>query len=189
MPATDAITAAHTQVQDALRAAGGKLQLGLAAENFWDGVFYERSQAGTIPRYDGGPAFLFEIHPEDLPVRFEDTLFQLHSRGLFPVMAHPERYRPFQDDLDKLAGVGRRCALVVDLGALAGYHGWGVGRVARRILKAGLAHAVASDVHTEGDVRAAAEGIAWIRKKLGDGMARRLLDENPRRILAGELPE
>jgi hypothetical protein len=31
--------------------------------------------------------------------------------------------------------------------------------------------------------------MAWIRKQLGDGALATMLDENPRRILAGELPE
>jgi hypothetical protein len=31
--------------------------------------------------------------------------------------------------------------------------------------------------------------MAWIRKKLGEAALTRLLDENPRRILAGELPD
>jgi hypothetical protein len=31
--------------------------------------------------------------------------------------------------------------------------------------------------------------MAWIRKQLGDGALTTMLDENPRRMLAGELPE
>jgi protein-tyrosine phosphatase len=167
------------------------LTLHLAAENFWDDVFFARSQGreAGFPRYDGGKAFLFEIHPEDVPVRLEDTLFQLSVRGFLPVMAHPERYRPLCADEDRLARLGQSTALVVDLGALAGYHGFRAGRTARRLVAEGIAHAAASDVHSPSDVRAAAEGISWIKKKLGPAAVTRLLDENPRRILAGELPD
>jgi hypothetical protein len=56
------------------------------------------------------------------------------------------------------------------------------------MLKNGIAHAAASDSHTPNDVRVAAEGIAWIRKKLGDDAVTRLLDHAPRRILAGQHP-
>jgi hypothetical protein len=44
-------------------------------------------------------------------------------------------------------------------------------------------------VHCADDAHAAARGIDWLHKKLGGGAVRRLLDENPRRILQGELPD
>jgi hypothetical protein len=39
-----------------------------------------------------------------------------------------------------------------------------------------------------GDVKLAAEGIAWIRKRCGERAVQRLLADAPRAILAGELP-
>jgi len=60
---------------------------------------------------------------------------------------------------------------------------------ARRLVTDGVAHAVASDVHNLSDARGAAAGMSWIRKKLGDSTLTRLLSENPRRILQGELPD
>lgn len=186
LPDAAAIDHAFGQVQGALHDAGIRLELSLAAENFWDATFFRRWQDGTVPRYDGGRAFLFEIAPADLPTRFVETLFQIRVKGFLPVLAHPERYRAIADDLSFAEKLGADTPLVVDLGALAGYHGWRTGRVARRLVAEGLAHAAASDVHEPSDVRAAAEGIAWIRKKLGVRAVTRLCDENPRRILAGE---
>jgi protein-tyrosine phosphatase len=187
LPSLDAVGAAF---EDA-RAVAGELglRLALAAENYWDDVLFGRWRAGNIPSYDGGRAFLFEIPTEELPVRLEETLFQMVVGGKLPVMAHPERYRPFREDTDRLARLGRQVALVVDLGAVGGYHGWGVSRAARRLLTDRIAHAAASDLHAPSDAASAAAGIAWIKKKLGPDAARRLLDDNPRAILAGQLPD
>jgi protein-tyrosine phosphatase len=184
LPTREAIAAAYADI-----AAGAPVRLGLAAENFWDDVFFRRWRERDIPGYGGSKAFLFEIAPEEVPTRFEDTLFQMRLAGLLPVMAHPERYVPFWDDFDRLAALGRSVALVVDLGAVAGYHGRGPGKMAQRLLREGVAHAVATDAHGPGDPRVAAEGIAWIRKKLGPAAEARLLADNPRRILGGELPD
>jgi hypothetical protein len=52
-----------------------------------------------------------------------------------------------------------------------------------------LAAAAASDTHRPEDQTSVAAGMAWIRKQLGDGALTVMLDENPRRMLAGELPE
>jgi protein-tyrosine phosphatase len=183
------IRAAHEAARTRLAAAGLPLRLSLAAENFWDDVLFERWRQKTIPSYDDGRAFLFEISPAELPVHFEDTLFEMAVGGKLPVMAHPERYRPFWSDPDRLARLGRQVALVVDLGAIAGYHGWREKGMARRLVSDRIAHAVASDVHAPSDARVAGEGIRWIHRKLGADAVRRLLDENPRAILSGELPD
>jgi protein-tyrosine phosphatase len=164
------------------------LAIGLGAENYWDHVFYERTRDASWPRYNDGSAFLFEIPVHEVPARFEDTLFQIRVKGFLPVLAHPERYAALASDRERVERLAQNVALVVDLGALAGYHGTSAAKHARALVSSGVAHAAASDVHGPSDVRAAAEGIAWIKAKHGPAAVTRLLDENPRRILAGDLP-
>ena len=62
-------------------------------------------------------------------------------------------------------------------------------KAARRLVLDGLAHAGASDVHRPEDQGAVAAGMAWIRKQRGSAVLEQMLDENPRRMLAGELPD
>jgi protein-tyrosine phosphatase len=189
LPSLEAMTAAHRAVCAALASAGVALTVPLAAENMWDGVFHERLASRSFPFYDGGPAFLFEVPVGPaLPVGLDQQLFELELDGRLPVLAHPERYPPIYQNLDRAVELAKFAALVVDLGAVAGYHGKPQGKAARKLLENGIAHAVASDVHSTTDVRVAAEGMAWIEKKLGRAALVRLLDESPRRILAGELP-
>ena len=105
------------------------------------------------------------------------------------MLAHPERYHALCQQRERIEAIGRTAALLVDVAALAGAHGPRAGDSARRLVEDGLAHACASDVHSADDARAAGEGIAWLRKRMGEATVRRLLDENPRRILQGELPD
>jgi len=189
MPTRDAIDAAMRETCAAARDAAIPLELSLAAENMWDETFFERSRTGAVPAYDGGPAFLVELPLAQLPVGLADHLFKWRLDGRLPVMAHPERYELLWKQPALVERVRASCAMVVDLGAVAGYHGRAAAKISRRALKEGIAVAAASDAHTPTDVRSAAEGIAWIRKKLGDGAVTRLLDTNPRQILAGEHPD
>lgn len=200
MPARQAIDDAFAAVRAASLEANRELELGLAAENFWDEVFHQRigtsrgggggatPAADGLPCYPGGKAFLFEVSPQLMPPRIEDTLFSIRIGGRLPVMAHPERYRAIQQDLHRAEALGRSAALLVDLGAVEGAHGRDAMKAARRLLEEGLVHAAASDVHTPEDQRTVAAGMTWIRKRLGAATLERLLDENPRRILQGELP-
>jgi protein-tyrosine phosphatase len=175
---------------DAVTAAVlGRVRMHLAAENMWDDVFFERSQRAAIPSYDNGAAFLFELRPGEVPVGMTEHLFRLRMAGKLPVLAHPERYPALWDDDQLVDTLRREVAFVVDLGAVAGYHGRKEAKVARRFVEDGIAHAVASDAHTREDVARAAEAIAWIRKRCGDRAVTRLLDDGPREILSGELPE
>jgi protein-tyrosine phosphatase len=189
LPILEDIRAAHDRVVELLAGAGVALRVPLAAENMWDSTLYERIQADAIPSYDGGPAFLLEFPPTQLPVGLDQHLFDLRRRGKLPVIAHPERYQPLWGAPDQVAALHANCALVVDLGAVAGYHGRREGKAARAYLEQGLAHAVASDIHSPGDLRGAAEGMSWIKKRLGEAALTRLLDDNPRRILVGEHPD
>lgn len=189
LPALEDVRAAHAATRDAAHAAGVAARIALGAENMWDEVFYERMQARAIPSYDDGPAFLFELPVTALPAALEEHVLRIRMSGKLPVMAHPERYQPLWQAPALVERLAASCALVIDLGAVAGYHGKQPGKLARSLLERGIAHAVASDAHAPEDVRVAAEGMDWIRARLGEHALARLLDENPRRILAGEHPQ
>jgi len=186
VPTRQEIDHAHAELKNAL---GDTLDLRLGAENFWDELFLSRAREKSQPTYTGGRAFLFELDVRMAPPRLEDTLFQMRLSGPLPVLAHPERYSVFWDAPERLEALGRSAALLVDLGALDGAHGKKQCEMARRLVADKVAHGVASDVHSLSDARGAAAGMSWIRKKLGSSTLSRLLDENPRRILQGELPD
>ena len=175
-----------------LRAEAGKAQPGvrvrLGAENYWDEILLERLRKHTVPCYDGRRAFLCEVNPVLLPPRLDEALFEIRLGGCLPVMAHPERYLPVQREPGFAEAIARQAALVVDLEALAGKCPRAETKTARRLVEEGLAHAAASDLHEPESGTSVASGIAWIGKHMGPAAVTRLLEENPRRILGGELP-
>jgi protein-tyrosine phosphatase len=186
MPERQKIDAAFAQVSASI---GGTLRLGLAAENFWDGVLLGRLRDSTVPTYNTTPAFLFEVNTQMMPAEMETQLFQIRTSGLLPVMAHPERYAAVQRDPGLCEKLGRQAVMLIDLGALDGAHGKAEMKTARKLVLEGLAHGAASDIHRPEDQTSVAAGMAWIRKQRGQGVLDQMLDENPRRTLAGELPD
>jgi protein-tyrosine phosphatase len=186
MPERQKIDAAFAQVSASV---GKDLRLGLAAENFWDAVLMERLLASRVPTYNTTPAFLFEVNTQMMPAEIESRLFQIRTNGLLPVMAHPERYAAVQRDPGMCEKLGRQAVMLIDLGALDGAHGKAEMKTARRLVLEGLAHGAASDIHRPEDQASVAAGMAWIRKQRGQAVLDQMLDENPRRTLAGELPD
>ena len=189
MPERSAIDGAFAAVAQATVEAGLPVRLGLGAENYWDEVFHARAVKNAMPSYDAGPAFLFEVTPQMMPPGIENRLFDFRMSARLPVMAHPERYAAIQREPALAEKLGRSAALLVDLAALDGAHGKAEMKTARRLVLDGLVHAAASDVHRPEDAIAVAAGMDWIRKQRGQAVLDRLLDENPRRMLTGELPE
>jgi len=187
LPSWDRIEATLAAVERLRRPNHPTLRLG--AENMWDDVFITRLAANTIPGYRNSCAFLVEIPPPLLPPGMIDHLFKLCIQRKVPVLAHPERYQPLWGDDELARSLRRVCAFVVDLGAVAGFHGKRETRAARHLLETGIACGVASDLHRIGDLQQVAAGLAWIDKKLGHAALVRLFDHAPRVILAGELPE
>jgi protein-tyrosine phosphatase len=163
--------------------------LRLAAENMWDDVFFGRLTSDAIPSYHGTNAFLVEIPPTLMPPNLADQLFKLARTGKVPVLAHPERYEALWDNDELARSLRRVCAFAIDLPALAGFHGRREAKQARHLLEIGLAAAVATDAHQVGDVQQAAQGLAWIDKKLGHATTVRLFGDAPRQILAGQMPD
>jgi protein-tyrosine phosphatase len=163
--------------------------LRLAAENMWDDVFHRRIGEKSFPHYAGTQAFLVEIPPPLMPVGMTDQLFAFRRAGKVPLLAHPERYHALWDHDDVAEGLRRQCAFVVDLAAVGGFHGRREMKQARHLLERGLVTAVATDAHNVGDLQQAAEGMAWIDKKLGHATLVRLFDHAPRVLLGGELPD
>lgn len=188
IPTAEAIAAAVARLRPEAQAKHPDFRLRLGAENFWDEIFIERLRNHSLPCYDGQRAFLFEVNPVLLPPRLEEALFEIRLGGQLPVMAHPERYLAVQRDLAFAETLGRQAALVVDLEAVDGSSNRAETKTARRLVEDGLAVAVASDLHSPDSKATVAGGMAWIRKRKGADTLARLLEENPRRILAGELP-
>jgi protein-tyrosine phosphatase len=187
LPAWDRVEATYDALVAVRKPHHPTLRLG--AENMWDDVFWQRVEQNAIPGYRGTRAFLVEIPPLLMPPRMADRLFELARTGRVPVLAHPERYVDLWDDVELARSLRRVCAFTIDLPALAGFHGRREAKQARFLVEKGLAAAVATDAHQVGDIQQAAQGLAWIDKKMGHATAVRLFEHAPKAILAGEMPD
>lgn len=114
-------------------------------------------------------------------------LARFREKGLVPVITHPERNRVLEQRRQLLREwVQLGCLLQVTAHALTGWFGRRAERFARSLLDEGLVAVVASDAHDacerSPDLRPAWN---WLEREYGEETARRLLIENPHRILAG----
>ena len=184
----DDLRAAFTSTVTALGHAASLPTLHLSSEHYFDDIVFDRLCRGDALPYPGNRAALVEFPNHAFPLCVADRFFDLMRRGIRPVIAHPERYRPVWKDisvLDPLLDGG--AVLLLDVGALSGKYGRESRRTAERLLKHGYYHAACSDAHKVADVKDVAAGITRLFAEVGQEEATFLLREGPREILEGSV--
>ncbi len=189
MPDLDEIRSAAEELNRAARETGLDVEVIPAAENCYDGVFWERSKQGWIPCYGETKSFLVELVGPPVPPDFEQRMFEWRMAGMLPVLAHIERYGNDQALLDVYRRIGQNAALAVNLDSVAGQWGRGIARWAKTLLDAGLVSVLTTDSHGTAGLGATQAGMKWVDKHLGRHILDRLCGDNPKAVLAGRLPE
>jgi protein-tyrosine phosphatase len=123
-----------------------------------------------------------------IPPATEDIIFQLNSRGITPIITHPERNLVFYEMPNKLRRfVSLGCLAQITARSLTRGFGWGISRFTKKLVRDGLIHIMASDAHNVAK-RPPVMGTALkkLSKVVGEGRARDMVETIPERIIRGE---
>ena len=129
----------------------GNITLHLAAEYMLDNLFEERlAKDDLLPIVkDEERCLLVETSYFNPPMGVQNILLRIKSKGYYPLLAHPERYRYMEkEDYRRLHEAGVRFQL--NLPSLAGGYGGEVQKKAEGLLKNGCYHLCGSDTHRLG---------------------------------------
>ncbi len=133
---------------DELRSAWkGSIELRLAAEHMLDSIFEERLESGEVmPLGDNGEYLLVETSYYNPPMGLDDMLDKIKSKGFYPVLAHPERYR-YMDEDDYRSLKERGVLFQMNYASLVGGYGETSRKKAEWLLKNGMIDFLGSDLH------------------------------------------
>ncbi len=141
------ITAGLHNLQQALRERNIDMPIHAAAEYYIDDHFMNLLEAGDLLTVTENQvlvelSFMFE------PIRLSDILFKIQTKGYKPILAHPERYAYYHNDIEAYRSLrDRGCLLQLNTIALSGYYGRGVKHVAEKLLHEGLYDYCGTDMH------------------------------------------
>jgi len=181
------VTPLTAQLNARLGDAGIKLEVLTGAEVDLASRYAQGSP--ELPTLAGGKAVLLEMPMAVLPQAMDQVLFSVTSQDLVPVLAHPERNEPLQDN-PRLAADWLRAGAVlqVDGDSLLGVWGRGAERLAIKLLERGLAQAMASDAHS---VKRRPPRLAEARQRaaelVGEQAAALLTNSGPQELLASRV--
>jgi protein-tyrosine phosphatase len=135
-----------------------------------------------------GRVLLLETPYGFLPDVFEDLVADVVGRGFRVMLAHPERNETLQRSPERLDELAREGLLLqVNASSVApGGPDAGAHRLARRLLRDGLVHVLASDSHSAGPWRPPDLGRGRAAAALyGEAQAHWLVEDVPRALLDG----
>lgn len=135
------------ELRKALHENGIHFPIKAAAEYYVDERFVEMLENGPLMTINENEvliefSFVFE------PMRINDILFNMQTKGYKPVIAHPERYNYYHPKPQAYRELkDRGCLLQLNAIALTGYYGRTVKEVAEKLLQEELYDYCGSDMH------------------------------------------
>jgi protein-tyrosine phosphatase len=95
-----------------------------------------------------GKYVLIDLPHSALPHDFDTILFEIQSRGVTPILAHPERCPVFQPNPEGvLPYVERGICFQLNMGSFTGRHGAQATACVKKLFGMRIAHFLASDAH------------------------------------------
>jgi protein-tyrosine phosphatase len=131
---------------------------------------------------------LVEFDHHGIPTNAEEQLMAILSRGMVPIVTHPERNAFLMKNPDTvLRYIATGCLVQVTANAFTGFWGPKSQKVAEKLLHKNAIHIVASDAHDlELRPPVLSEARTRIATLAGADVAEALFDHNPAAVVAGQ---
>lgn len=136
-------------VQDEIKARSLGIELYAAAEYYLDDAFMEAiDQNKPLLSMGSKKYLLFETAFINEPVHLRQVIFKLFSNGYTPILAHPERYQYFFENM-RLVQEIFDSGVLFQLNALSfiNYYAPPVTKLAEQLVDAGMVHFIGTDCH------------------------------------------
>jgi protein-tyrosine phosphatase len=185
----EVIMARLAQFREKLAAAGIPLEV-LPGCDFPLGfeALHLLEQGSALTLNDTQCYLLLELPDTALPPALDDICFQLQSRGLTPIITHPERHLLIQEKPSKLARLlDLGCLAQLTGSSLTGGFGRQVKKVARQMVKAGYIHLLATDTHSPRHrPPVLSPAVKELSRLVGPEQAQIMVTRRPQQIIQGQ---
>jgi protein-tyrosine phosphatase len=137
---------------------------------------------------DANRYLLLELPDTSLPPALEEICFHLQSKGITPIITHPERHMIIQEmpqKLKRLIDLG--CLVQMTGNSLTGWFGRRVKKISRQLIKLGYIHLLATDTHSpKGRPPLLSQAVTELSRLIGENRARAMVHDVPEKIITGE---
>ncbi|MFN8437365.1 MAG: CpsB/CapC family capsule biosynthesis tyrosine phosphatase [Cytophagales bacterium] len=136
------------------------VQLEAAAEYYLDETFIRMIENEEPVLTFGKNYLLFETAFLNEPPQLKSVIFEMKSRGIKPVFAHPERYLYLHQNFKKYENLWERdIGFQINILSLSGYYSPEIKKIAEKLIDAKMVNFVSSDCHNIRHLEALKEAI------------------------------
>jgi protein-tyrosine phosphatase len=148
----------------------------------------EKGIAGTIN--DKGKYMMVEFPHREIPLKAEDLFFRMLTKGITPIISHPERNIEIAHRPQRYYQMIRTgCLGQVTAMSLTNGFGGDVRRLAEKLVSHKLVHLIASDAHsTDRRPPMLSSAVKAAGKIIGEEQALKMVTEYPQTVLDGRRP-
>ena len=128
---------------------------------------------------------LIEFPPIRFPKNIVDIIYEIKIRGYVPILAHVERYKEVQENVNIIYDCIKEGALIqVNSSSIIGKNGKEAERVSEILLNNNMIHFIATDAHSSTRRRPIIrETYDYIVRKYGEQKAEMLFIQNPYKVI------
>ncbi len=161
----------------------------LGNEVYYSYGVVDKILSGEINTMAGSRYVLMEFSPGDVYKYIREGVLDVINAGFMPIIAHVERYENVfnsRDNMEELRNVG--AYMQVNSKSVAGQGGFFRGRKVLKYIREGYIDFIATDAHSTGRRAPEIEGcLNVLRKKFDNDTIRKLMIENPKRVIENKL--
>ncbi len=167
----DIINAGLEKLRAEVKRVGLSMEVDAAAEYYLDHELETKVKDRTVLTF-GDNLLLFELPFLSEPNVLAAVVFLMQTQGYRPVLAHPERYGFWHNDMAKYESLKDRGVLFqLNMIALSGAYGPQAKQVAEKLIDAGHYELIGSDCHSMGHIEAMRHTLTrpYLHKLLASG--------------------
>lgn len=147
----DSVLSEIEKIKSIINEKGINIALIPGQEVYLDKYSVDLYKEGKIKGINGSSYVLCELPLDKLPDNAMDIIYELQVAGAKIILAHPERYMYFIQDLTHINDFIREdCLFQINSGSIRGIFGKEIKKTAKLLIKNGICDFVGSDAHSTG---------------------------------------
>ena len=173
------------EFNDILKSNNIDIEVLLGNELYYSDDIIEIIEQKEFYTLNNSKYLLIEFPPLRFPKNIVDIVYEIKLRGYIPILAHVERYKEVQENVNIIYDCINEGALIqVNSSSIIGKNGNEIERVSKILLENNMIHFVATDAHSSTRRRPIInETYDYIARKYGDEKAEMLFIKNPNEVI------
>lgn len=159
------------KVREAVKEAGVQIEIEAAAEYYFDFELEKKLENEKLLTF-GDNYLLFEVSYMNSPDNLDGVIFRMQTSGYKPVLAHPERYPYWFNDISNFERLKDKGVLFqLNINSLTGHYSPATAKMAEKMINNGWYEFAGSDCHHYGhqELLDKVRSAPMLRKLVGSG--------------------